>query len=64
VVNATVDGPELQVIFNVKYLADVLTTIGTPEVAIEATSATKPGVLKPVGSNDCTYVIMPMHINR
>lgn len=63
-VNATVDGPELQVIFNVKYLADVLSTIGTPEVALEATSATKPGVLKPVGSGDCTYVIMPMHMNR
>ena len=63
-VNATVDGPELQVIFNVKYLADVLATIGTPEVVLEATSGTKPGVLKPVGSNDCTYVIMPMHINR
>ncbi|HEY0756443.1 MAG TPA: DNA polymerase III subunit beta [Ktedonobacteraceae bacterium] len=63
-VNATVDGPELQVIFNVKYLADVLSTIGTPEVVLEATSATKPGVLKPVGSNDCTYVIMPMHVNR
>lgn len=63
-VNATVDGPELQIIFNVKYLGDVLTTIGTPEVALEASSASKPGVLKPVGPNDCTYVIMPMHVNR
>ncbi|HEX7736690.1 MAG TPA: DNA polymerase III subunit beta [Ktedonobacteraceae bacterium] len=63
-INATVDGPELQVIFNVKYLGDVLSTIGTPEVVLEATSATKPGVIKPVGSNDCTYVIMPMHMAR
>ncbi len=63
-INAAVDGPELQVIFNVKYLADVLTTIGTPEVRLEASSATKPGVLRPVGPADCTYVIMPMHINR
>lgn len=63
-VNATVDGPELQIIFNVKYLADVLASIGTPEVSLEASSATKPGVLKPIGSNDCTYVIMPMHVNR
>ena len=63
-VNAAVDGPELQIIFNVKYLADVLTTIDTPEVALEASSATKPGVLKPIGPNDCTYVIMPMHVNR
>ncbi len=63
-VNAAVDGPELQIIFNVKYLADVLAVIGTPEVALEANGATKPGVIKPVGANDYTYVIMPMHINR
>jgi len=63
-VSAAVDGPELQVIFNVKYLADVLTTIGTPEVRLEASSATRPGVLRPVGPADCTYVVMPMHVNR
>ncbi len=63
-VNAAVDGPELQIIFNVKYLADVLNTISTQEVALEASSATKPGVLRPAGPNDCTYVIMPMHVNR
>ena len=63
-VNAAVDGPELQIIFNVKYLADVLAVIGTPEVALEANGATKPGVIKPVGASDYTYVIMPMHINR
>ncbi len=62
--NAAVDGPELQIIFNVKYLADVLAVIGTPEVALEANGATKPGVIKPVGASDYTYVIMPMHINR
>jgi len=62
--NAAVDGPELQIIFNVKYLADVLAVVGTPEVALEANGPTKPGVIKPVGANDYTYVIMPMHINR
>lgn len=63
-VNAAVDGPELQIIFNVKYLSDVLAIVGTPEVALEANSSTKPGVIKPVGASDYTYVIMPMHINR
>jgi DNA polymerase-3 subunit beta len=63
-INAAVDGQDLQVIFNVKYLADVLNTIDTPEVRLEASSPTKPGVLRPVGPADCTYVIMPMHINR
>src|SRR6266487_4360257 len=63
-INAAVDGAELQIIFNVKYLADVLTVIGTPEVALEANATTKPGVIRPVGADDYTYVIMPMHINR
>ncbi len=64
ILNAAVDGPEQQIIFNVKYLADVLSVIGTPEVAIEINSPTKPGVIKPVGPADYTYVIMPMHTNR
>jgi DNA polymerase-3 subunit beta len=63
-VNASIDGPELQIIFNVKYLAEVLSSIDTPEVALEASSSTKPGVIKPVGAEDLTYVIMPMHVNR
>ena len=64
VLNAAVDGPEQQIIFNVKYLAEVLAVIDTPEVAIEVNSPTKPGVVKPVGPADYTYVIMPMHTNR
>ncbi len=63
-INAAVDGPEQQIIFNVKYLADVLAVIDTPEVALEVTSAARPGVIKPVGSADYTYVIMPMSTNR
>ncbi len=64
VLNAAVDGPEQQIIFNVKYLAEVLAVMGTPEVAIEINAPTKPGVIKPVGPADYTYVIMPMHTNR
>jgi DNA polymerase-3 subunit beta len=64
VLNAAVDGQEQQIIFNVKYLADVLSVIGTPEVAIEINAPTKPGVIRPIGSADYTYVIMPMHTNR
>ncbi len=63
-INAAVDGPEQQIIFNVKYLSDVLAILDTPEVALEVTSAGRPGVIKPVGSADYTYVIMPMSTNR
>ena len=64
VLSAAVDGPEMQIIFNVKYLSDVLAVVGSSEVALEANAPTKPGVIRPVGEHDYTYVIMPMHINR
>jgi len=31
---------------------------------IDAVTASSPGVIKPVGSEDFTHVIMPMHISR
>jgi DNA polymerase-3 subunit beta len=61
---AAVEGKEMQIIFNVKYLTDVLSVIDTPEVALEVTAPSKPGVIRPVGSQDYLSVIMPMHINR
>jgi DNA polymerase-3 subunit beta len=63
-INATVDGPEQQIIFNVKYLSDILSVIDTPQVALELTSGARPGVIRPVGPADYTYVIMPMSSNR
>lgn len=63
-INAAVDGPEQEIIFNVKYLGDVLAILDTPEVALEVTSAARPGVVKPVSAAEYTYVIMPMSTNR
>jgi DNA polymerase-3 subunit beta len=64
VVNAAVDGPPLQIIFNVKYLSDVLSVVDTPEVALELNSSASPGVIRPVGPADYTNVIIPMSSNR
>jgi DNA polymerase-3 subunit beta len=64
ILSAAVDGPEMQIIFNVKYLSDVLAVVGSQQVRLEVNAPTKPGVIRPVGEHDYTYVIMPMHINR
>jgi DNA polymerase-3 subunit beta len=64
VVNAAVDGKGLRIMFNVRYLTDVLAVIDTPETALELESPQKPGVVRPVGATDYTYVIMPMHTIR
>ena len=61
---AAVDGNGLEIIFNVKYLTDVLAVLETPEVALELNSPQQPGVVKPIGSGEYTYVIMPMHNTR
>ncbi len=62
--DASVDGKGIEIIFNVKYLTDVLAVIDTENVALELNSPQQPGVVKPVGESDYTYVIMPMHSTR
>jgi len=63
---AAVDGAGLEIIFNVKYLTDVLAVLDTPQVALELNSPQSPGVIRPVGAQGekYTYVIMPMHNTR
>src|SRR5579871_1078524 len=64
VVNAAVEGKGLRIMFNVRYLTDVLAVIDTPRVVLELESPQKPGVVRPDGADDYTYVIMPMHTIR
>lgn len=63
-IDATVDGDPVEIAFNARFLSDVLNVLGTPQVALETSSAASPGVLRPVGREDFTHVIMPMHIGR
>lgn len=60
--DANVEGEAVEVAFNAKYLLDVLNVIGTDQVALETSTASSPGVFKPVGGSDFVHVIMPMHI--
>ena len=58
--DASIDGPGLEIAFNVRYLLDVLAVIDEDQVAIETNGAAAPGVVRPAGRKDFTYVIMPM----
>jgi DNA polymerase-3 subunit beta len=62
--DATVEGEEIEIAFNVRYLIDVLSVLGTPQVALDTTTSSSPGVVRPVGDTDYTHVIMPMHLGR
>jgi DNA polymerase-3 subunit beta len=61
VVSAAIDGQDLTVIFNVRYITEVLGVIDTPEIALELNTPQAPAVVRPVGGADYTYVMMPMH---
>jgi DNA polymerase III subunit beta len=63
VVDATIEGPELAIAFNVSYLSEVLEVIGTPNSVLETNANNTPGLLSPVGNNNFRHVIMPMHID-
>lgn len=62
VVDATVEGPSQLIAFNVRFMREVLDVIDTPNVALETTADTSPGVFRPVGEDDFLHVIMPMHL--
>ncbi len=63
-VDATIEGDPVEIAFNVRFLVDVLSVIDTPNVALETTGPSAPGVIRPVGQDDFLHVIMPMHLGR
>jgi len=65
-IDAMVDGNNLEIAFNAKYLIDVLTQVDQPQIVLETTQPTRPGTLRPVGmgEEEFLHVIMPMHPPR
>lgn len=62
--DASIEGEETEIAFNVRYLIEVLSVVGAPQIALDTTTSSSPGVVKPVGDVDFTHVIMPMHLGR
>lgn len=62
VVDANIEGPELLVAFNVRFLSEVLEVIGTANTVLETNANNTPGMLSPVGDESYKHVIMPMHL--
>jgi DNA polymerase III subunit beta len=64
--DAIIEGPESEIAVNGRYMLDVLTIIDEPQIALETTRPSAPGVVRPVGvgPEEFTCVVMPMHISR
>ena len=61
-IDAKVEGEEGKIAFNSKYLSEVLDVLGNGEVALETTTPSSPGVLKPLGKDGYVHVVMPMFV--
>ena len=59
------DGKELEIGFNVRYLADALRVIPSDEVTLELTNGLSPIVLTPVDDKyDFAYMVLPVRIKN
>ncbi len=61
-VDANIDGEPVEIAFNVRYLREVLDVIKSPNVALETSTPTSPGVIRPVDEDEFLYVLMPMQL--
>lgn len=64
-IDATVEGDDSKIAFNSRFLSDVLDVLGDDEVALETTTPSSPGVIKPASESEgytYTHVVMPMFV--
>ena len=63
-VDAAVEGEPLETSFNIRYLIDALTVMPQERVVLQSNGSAHPGVMRPEGSDDFIYVLMPMAVQR
>jgi DNA polymerase-3 subunit beta len=64
VMDAEIEGQEIEIAFNVRYLIEMLSNVKTPKVTLETNTNASPGAFRPVGDDAYVHVIMPMHLGR
>ena len=64
-IDAKIEGEDAKIAFNSRFLSDVLDALGDDEVALETTTPSSPGVIKPASDSEThtyTHVVMPMFV--
>ncbi|MFH1656277.1 MAG: DNA polymerase III subunit beta [Candidatus Nealsonbacteria bacterium] len=59
-IKAKIEGEEVEVAFNHRFLLDGLMNIRSAEIILELNGDSGPGLLKPVGDETYLYVVMPI----
>ena len=61
-VAAEIEGADMQIAINARYLLDVLVVLGSEKVQLELNDPLKPGLISVPGADDYKYVIMPVRV--
>lgn len=57
-----ISGEDGTLALDVRYLAEALQAIKTPQVALETQTAQSPGVFRPIGQDGYIHIVMPMTV--
>jgi len=55
-------GDKAQVAFNVRLVMDALKVLKDEKIVLELSGPLSPGMIKPVGGDDFTYIVMPIRV--
>ena len=64
VIDSVVEGKEIEVGFNPRYVIEALKALDDQEINIEFTSSISPVLIKPVDSNEYIYVVLPIKLKN
>lgn len=60
---APYSGEPLEIAFNPQFLIEGIESVEGDEIAVQISSPLRPGLLRPVGSDDFSYLVMPIRLN-
>jgi DNA polymerase-3 subunit beta len=60
---APFQGEPLEIGFNPEFLRDGIDTVGGEELVLKLISPLRPGLLEPIGTDDFSYLVMPIRLN-
>lgn len=60
---APYSGEPLEIAFNPQFLIEGIESVATDEVAVQLSSPLRPGLLRPVGDEEFSYLVMPIRLN-
>lgn len=62
-IEGEIEGEELQIAFNTKFLLDATSNIPSSQLTIEFSGALSAALIKPIGEEGLEYIVMPVRLN-